>query len=194
MKSIIIAVLALGLLALGATAQDDGGPPSGGPPLGDPNGTHQPPPLPLLVTALDTNHDGIIDSNEIANASAALKTLDKRGDGKLTPDEYLGPRPSDLPAGDKGGDGPPPLPIVTALDANHDGIIDSNEIANASASLKTLDKRGDGKLTPDEYMGPRPSGPAGPTGWRFAAWRTPRVECELLKPDCTRCRPGERLP
>jgi hypothetical protein len=39
---------------------------------------------------------------------------------------------------------PPPLPIVEALDANHDGIIDSNEIANASAALLTLDKNHDG--------------------------------------------------
>ena len=53
--------------------------------------------------ALDANHDGVIDANEIANASAALKTLDKNGDGKLTPDELRPPRP-------QGGDrqGPPP--------------------------------------------------------------------------------------
>jgi hypothetical protein len=42
------------------------------------------------------------------------------------------------------------------LDANHDGVIDADEIANASAALKTLDKNGDGKLTPAEFMGPRP--------------------------------------
>jgi len=68
--------------------------------------------------------------------------------------------------GSSGGDTPngphmrghrPPVPaIVRALDANHDGVIDADEIANASAALKTLDKNGDGKLTPDEFMGPRP--------------------------------------
>ena len=44
-----------------------------------------------------------------------------------------------------------------ALDANHDGVIDANEIANAPAALKTLDKNGDGKLTPDEFMGRVPA-------------------------------------
>src|SRR5450755_4076599 len=57
-----------------------------------------------------------------------------------------------------GGHRPPPPAIIRALDANHDGVIDADEIANASAALKTLDKNGDGKLTPDEFMGPRPQG------------------------------------
>ena len=59
----------------------------------------------------------------------------------------------------------PPVPaIVRALDANHDGVIDADEIANAPAALKTLDKNGDGKLTPDEFMGPRPQRPNGQGG------------------------------
>ena len=89
-------------LALGATttliAQD--GPPPGrerGP--GGPGGQRQPPPI---IGALDANHDGEIDATEIANASAALKKLDKNGDGKLTPDEFMGPRPG----GQRGPGGP----------------------------------------------------------------------------------------
>src|SRR5262249_12360977 len=58
-----------------------------------------------------------------------------------------------------GGRRPPAPAIVGALDANHDGVIDADEIANAAAVLKTLDKNGDGQLTPDEFMGPRPGGP-----------------------------------
>ena len=46
---------------------------------------HMPPP-PILV-ALDTNHDGQLSADEIANASASLLTLDKNGDGILTRDE-----------------------------------------------------------------------------------------------------------
>ncbi len=65
------------------------------------------------------------------------------------------------PDGQAGGSGMrghrPPSPLMMALDVNHDGIIDSNEIANASAELKTLDKNGDGQLTPDELRPPRPS-------------------------------------
>jgi hypothetical protein len=47
-----------------------------------------PPPVPMLIAVLDANHDAVIDAAEIANAPAALKTLDKNGDGQLTPAEY----------------------------------------------------------------------------------------------------------
>jgi hypothetical protein len=47
-----------------------------------------PPPAPALMAALDANKDGVIDATELANASAALKALDKNGDGQLTTDEY----------------------------------------------------------------------------------------------------------
>ena len=57
---------------------------------------------------------------------------------------------------------PPPPAVILALDANHDGVIDATEIANASAALAALDKNGDGQLTPDEFVGPRPGGPGGP--------------------------------
>jgi hypothetical protein len=56
------------------------------------------------MQALDANGDGIIDEKEIANASAALKKLDKNGDGKLTPDELRPPRPE----GARGRPGGPP--------------------------------------------------------------------------------------
>jgi hypothetical protein len=166
-------------------AQDEGGPPpqrggEGGPPGGR---HHRPPPSPI-VEALDANHDGVIDSNEIANASAVLKTLDKNGDGKLTADEFRPPRPNGPPGNEQGGPqgnqrrgpnanqqsgsgggpqgehhGPPPLPVAQSLDANHDGVIDATEMANASAALKPLDKNGDGKLTRDEFLPPHPNGP-----------------------------------
>lgn len=69
--------------------------------------------------------------------------------------------------GGPGGPGGPggfhrPPPIVTALDTNRDGVIDANEIANASAALLTLDKNGDGVLTTNEYLPPLPANaPAG---------------------------------
>lgn len=46
-------------------------------------------------------------------------------------------------------------PIIAALDTNHDGEIDANEINNAPAALRKLDKNGDGKLTREEL---RPAG------------------------------------
>jgi Ca2+-binding EF-hand superfamily protein len=62
--------------------------------------------------------------------------------------------------------GRPAMPIIEALDLNKDGVIDADEIAKASQSLKTLDKNGDGKLTQDEFMPKRfgRGGPGGPGG------------------------------
>ena len=146
----MLTLLTLGSSALILNAQDSGNPPPEGGPGG--MGPRHRPPLPLIL-ALDVNHDGVIDSNEIANARAELLTLDKNGDGQLTKDEYLPPLPANAPK-----DAPrPPLPaIVKALDANGDGVIDASEIANAPAALKALDKNGDGQLTPDEFIGPHP--------------------------------------
>ena len=199
-KKILILTLAFALPASLTLAQRPGGgpppPPPGGLPPGPPpdqgGGSHphghrppkdrpERPPLPPLVEALDTDHDGIISAAEIKAAPESLKTLDKNHDGKLTPDEFLGRMPDGPPpggpkdGGDKkpaarpfpgpkpppDGDGqpqrPPPPPLVGALDADHDGVISADEIANAAAALLTLDKNGDGQLGPLEYMG-RPPG------------------------------------
>jgi hypothetical protein len=97
-------VLGLGL----AWAADDNRPRRGrreGPP---PDGAQRPGagqagrrhPRAPLVLALDANKDGEISAEEIANAPAALKTLDKNGDGKLTRDEI---RPPDAPRGGRRG-------------------------------------------------------------------------------------------
>ncbi len=150
------ALLLLAAWVANAQPQDGAGPPPPGP-------WHRRPPVPLIIKALDTNGDGIIDGNEIANATAALKTLDKNGDGRLTLEEYIGPWASrtNAPASNSPEKRPPLPPVVKVLDTNGDGIIDANEMANAPAALKTLDKNGDGKLTPDEYLPPRPPSPDG---------------------------------
>ncbi len=61
-------------------------------------------------TLFDTNHDGVLSTEEIAAAPDALAKLDKNSDGQLTPDE-LHPAhcPPPLP-GESGpeGDMPPP--------------------------------------------------------------------------------------
>jgi EF hand len=102
---IVITLSALCATALIAIAQD--GPPQDGRPPGGP-GMGGRRPMPPLMSALDANHDGVIDETEIANASNALKTLDKNGDGKLTPDELRPPRRQGFngPGGPGGPNGP----------------------------------------------------------------------------------------
>lgn len=52
-------------------------------------------------------------------------------------------------SGGQGG-GASKNPVILALDTNRDGELSASEIANAAASLKTLDKNGDGNLSRDE--------------------------------------------
>jgi hypothetical protein len=180
---LIIAALALGSSAWIAAAQTTNAPPGDGdapfPPGGPGMRGHRGPPP--FIGALDANRDGIIDADEIANATAALKKLDKDGDGQLSLAELLGPRPGGGPPGQGdrpprpegapqggnlgGGTNRPPVPpIFAALDTNHDGVIDADELANAPTSLKALDKNGDGQLTIDE-LGPPRRGRGGPGGF-----------------------------
>lgn len=105
---VLVAVLALASSAAYLVAQDDGQPPRrragmGGPQQGGQPGEGQRPPVPPLMAALDTNHNGVIDATEIDNAPAALRKLDKNGDGQLTLDELRPPRPQ----GGRGGFGGP---------------------------------------------------------------------------------------
>ena len=90
MKNIRLFLSALPLTAAALLAQPSGNdlPPRDGPP-----GEHERRPPPPIIAALDTNHDGILSAEEIANASASLLKLDKNGDGQLTPDELRPPRP-----------------------------------------------------------------------------------------------------
>lgn len=69
--------------------------------------------------------------------------------------EGEGPPMKSGKGGRKGLPPPPPFVLMKALDADGDGVISAEEIANAPAALKALDKNGDGKLTPDELRPPR---------------------------------------
>lgn len=121
-KSILLVALLLGVSAALALAQDEpqgpGGnrpPRQGGQGGPGPGGGQRMMGGPLMA-ALDANKDGTIDEKEIANASAALKSLDKNGDGKLTAEEIRPQRPQGQggpggpgggPGGGQGGQRPP---------------------------------------------------------------------------------------
>ena len=65
------------------------------------------------------------------------------------------------PGGRGTGFGPPPNPVLEALDADGDHEISAEELQAAVVSLKKLDKNGDGKLTHDELHPEMPGGRPG---------------------------------
>ena len=71
---------------------------------GRPGATVRPMMIQPLMAALDTNHDGVIDEDEIKNAAESLRKLDKNGDGKITAEEIRPQRPGGPEAGLRGED------------------------------------------------------------------------------------------
>jgi len=134
-------------------------PPGGGRGPGGPDG-FRPPPHPL-EEALDTDGDHQLSAKEIENAVAALKTLDKNKDGKLSDDEFrprFGGRPGGPAGGGRGPDGPGrggpdgpggrgagPDAAPRDREAGRPG--NSDEML---ARILSFDKDEDGKLTKDE--------------------------------------------
>ncbi len=90
-------------------------------------------------------------------------------------DHREGPRRHHGPGGPRGAAEPGRMmrmrPLVAALDADKDRSISAEEIENASAALKMLDKNGDGKLDLSEL---RPNFVGDPGPPRRDARRSPR--------------------
>ena len=123
-----------------------------------PRGDRRPPPVPPLIAVFDTDHDRVLSADEIQAAADILGKFDRNGDGKVTIEELHRPPP---PRGERDPKDPPPNkppvpPLIAALDVDHDGTISAPELADAPESLRTLDKNGDGELSPEEF---RPHGP-----------------------------------
>jgi Ca2+-binding EF-hand superfamily protein len=138
-----------------------------------------------IITALDANSDGTIDEAELKNATAALKKLDKDGDGKLSQEET---RPAGM--GGRGGPGGPGGPgqggggdfvatfmqndkngdgkiakdelseraqgMFGRLDTNSDGFIDKKELETMAAQMRERGGQGGGR--PPGEGGARPEG------------------------------------
>lgn len=126
--------------------------------------------LPPMMVALDADRDGVISSKEIANAAAALGTLDANQDGQITRDELRPPRDQRPPAGPpREGRGPKPQAAGRPLhqgspdrllnrDIDGDGKINFAEFAAPLKQIFTrLDANGDGLVDVKEAeAAPRP--------------------------------------
>ena len=110
-----------------------------------------------VLDALDADQDYNLSPWEIFTAPAALRRLDSNHDGALSAEEcglWLGvnanttaahleqARRSFMRA----------HPVLSALDANNDGVISRSEILNAPSALRSLDRNGDGVLSPGELI------------------------------------------
>ena len=145
-----------------------------------------------LLARADEDKNGSLSKEEI-EAAVNSRPQDRRGGGRGEdgngPPGGFGPGQGGPPGGGGGfgrgqGGGPPGggggrgqgggrgrrpmLPIIVALDADQDGTISAEEIKNAAAALRTLDKNKDGKLDQSELMpdmrGGRGRGFGGPGG------------------------------
>ena len=88
-----------------------------------------------LLSALDADHDGVIDAAELEKAPAALRALDRNQDGRITADEMS---PMMGRAGRRG------------RGREQEGSQGGNSVEEAVKTYLALDKNGDGKLTREE--------------------------------------------
>ena len=115
-----------------------------------------------IIAALDADKDGEISESEITNAVAALKTLDKNADGKLTREEILpafrGPGgPGGFPGGPgRPGGGPDPELMakrIMEMDKDGDKKVSKDELPERMQPMfARADANEDGFLTQDELL------------------------------------------
>ncbi len=95
-----------------------------------------------VISALDTNHDGILSAQEIAAASKSLLALDRNGDGQLTPDET---RVRQQTPEDRA------IHMLDEWDTDKDGKLSRAEAPERmAADFSKIDKDGDGYLSKSE--------------------------------------------
>ena len=96
-----------------------------------------------LLSALDSNHDGVLDEAELAQAPAALRALDRNGDARITPDEMS-------PMMGRGRGGPEGRGGFAGRGREEEGPQRPDPAEEAVKTYLAFDKDGDGKLTRDE--------------------------------------------
>jgi len=188
-KTLIIAAAALTASAAAAVpAFSDTTAPTTPPAAGAPAPTDRPLPFraQILFNLVDTNGDGSVDQTEFAAfEKAVFSAIDKDHDGKLSVAEFEqlglggmgGPmRPDMMGSGhpmarfmmQRHGWGPtrPGMPRPDGGPANQ-GMLDNGQQPGADQGMQpqdfaSLDKNGDGVITPDEFSQAMPGGPVAP--------------------------------
>ncbi len=149
---------------------------------GPPRGT-----LPI-ADVLDANGDREISAAEMAAASAALRSLDSDGDGRLSEGEML---PGGGSFGGRGQGGPRgpggmlrSIPLVNALDSDGSGSLEAAEIEAASTALASLDSDSSGALAESEFLPSRGGRGRGGRGFgRGPGAGSGEVAAERKQPD-----------
>ena len=101
-----------------------------------------------LVTALDADHDGTVSAAEVAAAPAALRSLDKNGDGAIAIEEVSPPRP---PQEQSGAVSPDLVNTLFSFDENKDGKLSKSEVPERMQGIfARADTNQDGLLTREE--------------------------------------------
>lgn len=160
-------VLTLAVPVIAMAQPPEGRRPEGGPPeggffgggAGREGGRRMPNPL---LDALDADKNGELSTEEIANATAALKSLDKNSDGKLDVAEMrpnfegMGRGGFGQGPGGEGGQGSGSEEMLTrlmAMDANKDGKLAKDELPERLQSMFARgDKNEDGSMDKEEVM------------------------------------------
>ena len=116
-----------------------------------------------VLEAIDTDKNGELSAEEIANAATTLKTLDKNSDGKLDMVEmrpnfegmgrgFGGPPGGSAFGGNQGGDGSEEMMNrLISMDANKNGKLEKDEVPERMQSMfSRADKNEDGAIDKEE--------------------------------------------
>jgi Ca2+-binding EF-hand superfamily protein len=114
--------------------------------------------LDRLLKLGDQNKNGRLEADELrelvgkvqalaAQGAERFKAMDKDGDGKVSKEEFTGPKP-----------------LFGPIDRDANGFLTQEEMRAFGAAggparferLRALDKDGDGKISQDEFTGPKP--------------------------------------